>query len=61
MEEKLRCLRCGYDYTVRREPKEAPRERSCPQCKSNSVRKISSEKEVGHENTDSLKKGPGDH
>jgi DNA-directed RNA polymerase subunit RPC12/RpoP len=44
-EEKLKCLRCGNEYSVRAEPKEAPRERVCPQCKSNSVRKITPQKD----------------
>lgn len=42
MEQQLKCLRCGFEYTVKVEPKEPPRDRSCPKCQSNSVRKISS-------------------
>ena len=43
MEQRLKCLRCGFEYTVKTEPKEAPRERLCPKCQSNSVRRISSQ------------------
>jgi len=42
MEEQLKCLRCGHEYTVKREPKEAARDRVCPRCQSNSVRKLPS-------------------
>lgn len=42
MEQRLKCLRCGFEYTVRVEPDETPRDRVCPKCQSNSVRKISS-------------------
>jgi predicted Zn-ribbon and HTH transcriptional regulator len=42
MEQKLKCLHCGFEYTVRQEPKAAPRERVCPKCQSNSVRKLAS-------------------
>jgi len=42
MEEHMKCLRCGFEYTVKTESKEAVRERVCPKCQSNSVRKLSS-------------------
>ena len=42
MEQKLKCLRCGLEYTFRVEPKEPVRERVCPKCQSNSIRKLSS-------------------
>ena len=42
MEERLKCLRCGHEYTVKPEPKEPLRERVCPRCQSNSVRKLRS-------------------
>ena len=34
---KLKCLRCGHEYTITAEGPEAD-ERSCPNCRSNSVR-----------------------
>jgi len=37
-EVKLRCLRCGYEYTV--PSSEELEERTCPRCSSNSVRRI---------------------
>ncbi len=44
MEQKLKCLRCGYEYTARMEAKDIAAERVCPRCQSNSVRRLSSEK-----------------
>ena len=44
MEEQLKCLRCGIEYAIQVEPKEAMRERVCPKCQSNSVRKLPSKK-----------------
>lgn len=44
MNESLKCLHCGYEYKIPVDPKQEVRERVCPKCKSNSVRKISSEK-----------------
>lgn len=35
----FKCLRCGHEFTGPYD-KKMPIERSCPQCKSNSVRKI---------------------
>lgn len=40
MEAKLKCMRCGHAYTARDEGKEVVRERVCPRCQSNSVRKL---------------------
>lgn len=40
MEDTYKCLRCGYEYTMPADPKKAIAERVCPQCKSNSVRKL---------------------
>jgi len=38
-EAKLKCLRCGHEYTM---PETAEiEERTCPRCGSNSVRKLS--------------------
>jgi len=45
MEEQLKCLRCGFDYTVSVNPRQELQERVCPRCKSNSVRKIPPKKE----------------
>jgi transcription elongation factor Elf1 len=42
MQESLKCLRCGHEYKVTVDPKQKVVERICPQCKSNSVRKIAS-------------------
>jgi len=42
--DSLKCLHCGYEYPVPAEHREGIRERACPKCKSNSVRKISAEK-----------------
>ena len=40
---KLKCLRCGYEYTP--DPSDDPetQERSCPRCRSNSVRILKEE------------------
>jgi putative FmdB family regulatory protein len=35
----FKCLRCGHEYTDKYTPK-VPQERSCPNCGSNSVRRI---------------------
>ena len=42
MDEQLKCLHCGHEYKVKTEPNDPVRERVCPKCQSNSVRKISS-------------------
>jgi DNA-directed RNA polymerase subunit RPC12/RpoP len=42
MDESLKCMRCGHEYRVPVDPKRKVVERVCPNCKSNSVRKISS-------------------
>ncbi len=36
----FKCLRCGKDYSERYDPKGPMTERSCPECRSNSVRPI---------------------
>ncbi len=41
-EAKLKCLRCGYEYTT--PVSENLEERTCPRCSSNSVRQIREEK-----------------
>jgi DNA-directed RNA polymerase subunit RPC12/RpoP len=35
-----KCLRCGDTYTEDYSPSEPLRERSCPRCRSNSVRRV---------------------
>ncbi len=40
MEDQFRCMRCGFEYKMESE-KEAARDRVCPKCQSNSVRKLS--------------------
>jgi DNA-directed RNA polymerase subunit RPC12/RpoP len=40
VEESFKCLRCGYEYSMPESTKQEVRERVCPRCKSNSVRKI---------------------
>jgi predicted Zn-ribbon and HTH transcriptional regulator len=40
MSEYLKCLHCGHEYSQPEAPKDVVRERVCPKCKSNSVRKL---------------------
>ena len=40
MEDQFRCMRCGFEFKMKPE-KEAVRDRVCPKCLSNSVRKLS--------------------
>ena len=42
--DSLKCLHCGYEYPVPPEHKQGIRERTCPRCKSNSVRKLAAKK-----------------
>ena len=39
-----KCLRCGHDYQEEYDPKAPLRERSCPECRSNSVRPLEAAK-----------------
>ena len=41
---KLKCLRCGYEYTAPLSEGAELEERTCPKCRSNSVRQIQEEK-----------------
>jgi len=41
---KLKCLRCGYEYMVPVPEHPELEERTCPRCRSNSVRLIKDEK-----------------
>ncbi|HEY87663.1 MAG TPA: hypothetical protein G4O06_06555 [Dehalococcoidia bacterium] len=43
-EAKLKCLRCGYEYTSPVSDNTELEERTCPRCSSNSVRQIREEK-----------------
>jgi len=43
LEELLKCLRCGHEYKMPVDPKREVVDRICPKCKSNSVRKISTD------------------
>jgi len=47
MQESFKCLHCGYEYAAPVDPKQKTKERVCPRCKSNSVRKVSSPKVTG--------------
>lgn len=38
--EAFKCLRCGNTYEMEVDSKQEVRERVCPKCKSNSVRRI---------------------
>ena len=44
MQAKLKCLRCGYEYTAPPSESAELEERTCPRCRSNSVRQIQEEK-----------------
>ena len=37
---KFKCMRCGHDYEEAYDPKGTMTERSCPECRSNSVRPL---------------------
>jgi len=41
----FKCLRCGLEYTAPFDPEEEPQERSCPKCRSNSVRRLKNKKD----------------
>ena len=41
---KLKCLRCGYEYTATLPDNPYEEERTCPKCRSNSVRLLPEEK-----------------
>lgn len=42
-EVRLKCLRCGYEYTTPVSETAELEERTCPRCSSNSVRQIQEE------------------
>jgi DNA-directed RNA polymerase subunit RPC12/RpoP len=48
-EAKLKCLRCGCEYTLA--VSEETDERTCPRCRSNSVRQIKEEKDGPRHNS----------
>jgi DNA-directed RNA polymerase subunit RPC12/RpoP len=37
---RFKCLRCGHEYSAPFDPDTEPQERSCPKCRSNSVRRL---------------------
>jgi Zn finger protein HypA/HybF involved in hydrogenase expression len=41
---RFKCLRCSLEYTTPFDPETEPQERSCPKCRSNSVRLIKENK-----------------
>jgi len=45
-ETALKCLNCGHEYMGMYDPKNVT-ERSCPKCRSNSVRRLPDTKEAG--------------
>jgi DNA-directed RNA polymerase subunit RPC12/RpoP len=40
-QDNFKCLRCGNEYSLPKPEKAVMEERTCPKCRSNSVRKIS--------------------
>ncbi len=41
----FKCLRCGLEYTGPFDPDSEPQERSCPKCRSNSIRRLKDRKD----------------
>lgn len=39
-EAKFKCMRCGHEYTENYDPAKEPMERTCPKCRSNSIRPL---------------------
>lgn len=39
-EFSYKCLRCGYEYKKNYDPDTGPEEITCPNCRSNSVRRM---------------------
>ena len=39
-EYTYKCLRCGYEYKEKYDPAWGPKELTCSQCRSNSVRRL---------------------
>lgn len=37
---KFKCLRCNREYRAPFDPQAEPQERTCPRCRSNSVRRL---------------------
>ena len=44
MEKKLKCLRCGHEYIAASKEAAEQQERTCPRCRSNSVRLLPEDK-----------------
>lgn len=38
-QDNFKCLRCGNEYSLQKSEKDEMEERTCPKCRSNSVRK----------------------
>ncbi|UCF77773.1 MAG: hypothetical protein JSW03_06575 [Candidatus Eiseniibacteriota bacterium] len=45
-EADFKCLRCGNSFRAPYSPETEPQERACPNCKSNSVRRVKEQKEA---------------
>jgi len=45
-EAEFTCLRCGATFVMPCSNGEGPRERACPQCSSNSVRRAKAKKDA---------------
>jgi putative FmdB family regulatory protein len=43
----FRCMMCGHDYQETADPEE-DRERSCPRCRSNSIRVLTKSRPEAH-------------
>ena len=41
---KYKCLRCTHEFSAPFNPDEEPQERTCPKCRSNSVRHLKQRK-----------------
>ena len=48
MAENFRCMMCGYEYQEKAEKGE-DKERTCPKCRSNSIRHLKKQESTGKE------------
>jgi len=44
---RFKCLRCGYEYSLPQSEPSEPQERTCPRCRSNSVRLVEEKSSQG--------------
>jgi predicted nucleic-acid-binding Zn-ribbon protein len=44
---KFKCMRCGHEYEEKYDPRAPLVERSCPKCRSNSVRPLAAKDAPG--------------